>query len=60
MQAIDDKVTAFKQWMAEQELDPARVIFVGNDVNDVECLQAAGCAVVPADAHPSARWPMWC
>lgn len=55
VQAIDDKVTAFKQWMAEQELDPARVIFVGNDVNDVECLQAAGCAVVPADAHPSAR-----
>jgi len=54
-QAIDDKVTAFKQWMTDQGLDPAHVVFVGNDANDVECLLAAGCGVVPSDAHPSAR-----
>ena len=30
-------------------------IYVGNDVNDVSCLEAVGCAVVPADAHPSVR-----
>jgi YrbI family 3-deoxy-D-manno-octulosonate 8-phosphate phosphatase len=55
VQAIDDKVTAFRDWMTNEGLDPAHVVFVGNDANDVECLLAAGCAVVPADAHPSAR-----
>jgi YrbI family 3-deoxy-D-manno-octulosonate 8-phosphate phosphatase len=55
VQAIDDKVTAFRDWMTNQDLDPDHVVFVGNDANDVECLLAAGCGVVPADAHPSAR-----
>jgi N-acylneuraminate cytidylyltransferase len=31
-----------------------RTIYIGNDVNDVGCLQEVGYAVVPADAHPSA------
>jgi N-acylneuraminate cytidylyltransferase len=55
VQAVDDKVGAFREWMSERVLDPTGVVFVGNDVNDVECLLAAGCGVVPADAHPSAR-----
>jgi N-acylneuraminate cytidylyltransferase len=54
-QGIDDKVRAFRSWMAAQELDPAGVVFVGNDVNDVECLELAGYAVVVADAQPAAR-----
>jgi N-acylneuraminate cytidylyltransferase len=55
VQAVDDKVTAFRGWMSDHGLDPAGVLFVGNDANDVECLLVAGCGVVPADAHPSAR-----
>jgi N-acylneuraminate cytidylyltransferase len=31
------------------------VAYVGNDVNDAECLRAAGLPVVVADAHPAAR-----
>jgi N-acylneuraminate cytidylyltransferase len=54
-QGIDDKVGAFRAWMTEQALDPAGVVFVGNDVNDVECLRIAGYAVVVADAHHDAR-----
>ena len=34
--------------------------FVGNDINDAECLRAVGVPVVPADAWPEvkplARW----
>jgi len=51
---IDDKSAAFRAWMDEHELDPATVVFVGNDVNDVECLELAGCGVAVADAHPAA------
>ncbi|MEM6783443.1 MAG: acylneuraminate cytidylyltransferase [Bacteroidota bacterium] len=32
-----------------------RVCFVGNDVNDADCLRMAGLAVVPDDAHPDVR-----
>jgi YrbI family 3-deoxy-D-manno-octulosonate 8-phosphate phosphatase len=54
-QGIEDKVGAFRSWMAAQGVDPAGVVFVGNDVNDVECLELAGYAVVVADAQPAAR-----
>ena len=55
VQGVDDKRTAFLAWMDGRGLDPAEVVFVGNDANDVECLQLAGCGVVVADAHASAR-----
>ena len=31
------------------------VLFVGNDINDIECLRAVGTAVTVADAVPEAR-----
>jgi len=54
VQGADDKLEAFTAWTRGYGLDPADVVFVGNDANDVECLVAAGCGVVVADAHPSA------
>jgi N-acylneuraminate cytidylyltransferase len=53
-QGLDDKAGALRTWMHELELDPASVVFVGNDVNDLECFRIAGTAVVPVDAHPDA------
>lgn len=35
--------------------DPSRVLAIGDGPNDVELLDAAAIAVVPEDAHPSAR-----
>ena len=32
----------------------SRIAFVGNDINDIECLRAAGLGVVVADAYPVA------
>lgn len=55
VQSVDDKVGAFSEWIAAHDLDREHVVFVGNDVNDVECLRAAGCGVVVADATPEAR-----
>lgn len=54
IQGLDDKRSAFVRWMEEHELDPAGVVFVGNDVNDLECLRLAGCGVVVHDAYPEA------
>jgi YrbI family 3-deoxy-D-manno-octulosonate 8-phosphate phosphatase len=54
-QAAEDKPAAFEAWMASRALDPAGVIFVGNDLNDVDCMRLAGCGVAVADAHRDTR-----
>jgi len=51
----DRKFEAFKKWCDDNDVASEKVIFVGNDVNDIECLVASGFGVVPADAHQDAR-----
>ena len=36
-------------------VDPDRVIFLGDDINDLPAMERAGLAVCPADAHPAVR-----
>ena len=52
LQGIRDKATALKQILAERNLDPQQVIYMGNDTNDLPCFPLVGCAVAPADAQP--------
>lgn len=55
LQGIADKRAALVSLMQERALDPASVVYLGNDVNDVACFPVVGCAAVVADAHPSAK-----
>lgn len=52
LQAVEDKASALRAWMAERGLDPARVAYVGNDVNDLPALALVGWPVAVADARP--------
>ncbi|GAA1991021.1 hypothetical protein GCM10009718_30950 [Isoptericola halotolerans] len=52
LQGIDDKETALRDWCAANRLDPDRVAYVGNDVNDLPALRVVGWPVAVADAHP--------
>jgi YrbI family 3-deoxy-D-manno-octulosonate 8-phosphate phosphatase len=52
---IDAKLLALKRWCSEQHVSLAGTVYVGNDVNDNECLAAVGCGVAVADAHPDAK-----
>jgi N-acylneuraminate cytidylyltransferase len=54
VQGVEDKAELFSAWMKEHHLDAAGVVYVGNDVNDIDCLEIAGCGVAVADAHPDA------
>ena len=47
-----DKAQALKEWIAAEGLDPNRVAYVGNDVNDLGCLRMVGWPVAVANAHP--------
>lgn len=54
-QGIDDKHGALEQILAARGTAWADVVYVGNDVGDLACMRAVGCAVAPADAYPEVR-----
>jgi N-acylneuraminate cytidylyltransferase len=54
LQGIDDKLPKLQNWASDLGMSMDRVAFVGNDINDVECLRAAGVGIVVADAYPVA------
>tara|TARA_B100000949_G_C13942346_1_gene309348 strand:+ start:68 stop:568 length:501 start_codon:yes stop_codon:yes gene_type:complete len=53
-QGIEHKLPRLSKWAAAHQLTIDQVAFVGNDINDVECLNAVGFGVVVADAYPIA------
>lgn len=53
-QGLADKKSAVLAWLDGLGLAPADLAFVGNDVNDLDCLRLAGVSAAPADAHPEA------
>jgi N-acylneuraminate cytidylyltransferase len=53
-QAVDDKPSLLDRLIAEMSLRAEACVFVGNDVNDIQCMRRVGCGVAPADAHPDA------
>lgn len=55
IQGIDDKWGCLSGWLQNQGFDPKKVIYVGNDVNDIECLQSVGCGVAVADAYDEVK-----
>ncbi len=54
-QGVDDKATALTRWLAEHELDPARVVYLGNDVNDLAPMAVVGWPAAVSDARPEVR-----
>ncbi|MEU6982918.1 acylneuraminate cytidylyltransferase [Streptomyces sp. NPDC046324] len=55
LHGIDRKDLALKQWCEEQGIDPQRVLYAGNDVNDLPCFHLVGWPVAVASAHDSVR-----
>jgi N-acylneuraminate cytidylyltransferase len=53
LHGLDDKWATLKRWLDEHGVDPATVAYVGNDVNDLDCLAQVGFPVAVADAHPA-------
>lgn len=45
-----DKISALREYMADEGLDAANVIYMGDDIPDLECMREVGIPVCPADA----------
>lgn len=55
LHGIDRKDLALKQWCEEKGIGPERVLYVGNDVNDLPCFNLVGWPVAVAGAHEVVR-----
>ena len=49
----DDKKADLIDYCSKMQIELSTVLYVGNDVNDLEAMQMVGFPVAPADAHPS-------
>ncbi|MGW5687714.1 N-acetylneuraminate synthase family protein [Nonomuraea sp. NPDC003754] len=55
LQGLAEKRTVLRDWLTIEGLDPARVAYVGNDVNDLGPMSLVGWPVTVPDAHPSVK-----
>jgi len=60
LQGVEDKLAVVRDRTAAAGSSLEQAAYVGNDINDADCLRAVGLPVVPADAWPEvkplARW----
>ena len=52
LHGLDDKESALVQWAADAGIPLARIAYLGNDVNDLGCLEQVGWPVATPGAHP--------
>jgi YrbI family 3-deoxy-D-manno-octulosonate 8-phosphate phosphatase len=55
VQVEKHKLPALQQMLAKRSLEPAQAAFVGNDVNDIPCMQHVGVGIAVADAWPQVK-----
>jgi 3-deoxy-D-manno-octulosonate 8-phosphate phosphatase (KDO 8-P phosphatase) len=55
VQGVDDKLAVVFERTDQLGVPLEETAYIGNDVNDVDCLRAVGVPVVPADAWPEVR-----
>ncbi|MFC1986967.1 cytidylyltransferase domain-containing protein [Chloroflexota bacterium] len=51
----DNKKEALKEYLEKNNISKDKVIFVGNDINDIEVMDYVGFSVAPNDAHQEIR-----
>ena len=51
----DEKWSVLLSIMQERGLSPATVAYVGNDINDLDCLLNVGVSICVADAYPAVQ-----
>jgi YrbI family 3-deoxy-D-manno-octulosonate 8-phosphate phosphatase len=55
IQGADEKLEAFRKWLDSHGVSLDEVVYVGNDVNDADCLRTAGCGICVEDGHAEAK-----
>jgi len=48
-----NKLELLIKWSTTNKISPQEILYVGNDVNDLKCMEWSGVSVAPNDAHPA-------
>jgi 3-deoxy-D-manno-octulosonate 8-phosphate phosphatase (KDO 8-P phosphatase) len=54
-QGIDDKLEQLRKLVQEKNISLANVAYIGDDINDLECMKTCGLKGCPADAAPEIK-----
>lgn len=52
-QGVEDKLSGLLAMLDDRGIDKQHTAYVGNDTNDLPCLEHVGLPIVVADAHPA-------
>jgi len=52
LQGIVDKESTLHEWAAQRAIPLSEIVYIGNDLPDIPCLEMVGLGVAVADAHP--------
>jgi YrbI family 3-deoxy-D-manno-octulosonate 8-phosphate phosphatase len=55
LSGLTDKVIALREYCEHHAIALSKVIFVGNDINDIAVMRVVGYPMAVADAHPSVK-----
>ena len=54
-QGISNKLSCLKSFLEEKNLQPQNVVYMGDDINDLECMEYVGYTACPKDAVEAIR-----
>ena len=54
-QGVDDKLVCLEQLIQTVNCSFGGVVYIGDDVNDLPCMEKAGLSCCPADAHENVK-----
>lgn len=52
---VDNKLPELLAWSKKNNVELARIAYIGNDINDLECMNSVGWPVAPSNAHPDVK-----
>lgn len=55
IQGADKKEELLAEYLRNNDIPREKVMYVGNDANDLEAMRLCGVTVVPSDAHPCVK-----
>jgi len=53
IQGVDNKKDVLVKYCDKESISIKNVLFVGNDINDLQVIESCGYTACPADAHPT-------
>lgn len=54
-QGVSDKLTLLKDIAKEMDITPAEIAYIGDDLNDMDCIVFCGISACPADSADAVR-----